>query len=71
MNRQQVKGATNRATGKVKQAVGKATGDQSLRAKGVARETKGKLQEKLGDAKEAGREDRLERDLDRGHLDKR
>lgn len=71
MNKHQVKGATNQATGKVKEAVGKATDDKSLRAKGVARDTKGKLQEKMGDAKEAQREERLERAADRGHLDKR
>jgi len=69
MNRQQVKGLTNQATGKVKEAIGKATGDRSLRAKGAARDAKGRLQEGIGNAQEAAREDRLERD--RGHLDKR
>ncbi len=71
MNKHQVKGATNQVTGKIKEAVGKATGDQSLRAKGVAREAKGKLQEGVGDARQAQREERLERAADRGHLDKR
>lgn len=71
MNKHQVKGVTNQVTGKIKEAVGKATDDQSLRAKGAARDTKGKLQQKVGDAKEAQREERLERDVDRGHLDKR
>lgn len=70
MNKHQVKGATNQVTGKIKEAVGKATGDQSLRAKGAARDTKGKLQEKVGDAKEAQREARIEHEVDRGHLDK-
>ena len=52
MNKQQVKGATNEATGKVKKSVGKALDDRTLQAKGVAREMKGKVQQKLGSAKE-------------------
>ena len=55
MNKQQVKGMTNRATGEVKQQVGKLTGDTSLQARGQAREMKGKLQKGVGDVKEAGR----------------
>ena len=58
MNKHQVKGATNRVTGEVKQQVGKLTGDGSLQARGQAREAKGKLQQGLGDAKEALRTDR-------------
>ena len=30
MNKQQIKGAANRATGEIKQQVGKLTGDRSL-----------------------------------------
>lgn len=52
MNKQQVKGLANQATGEIKQQVGKATGDKSLEARGHARELKGKIQEKLGDAQE-------------------
>ena len=52
MNKHQVKGLANQATGEIKQQIGKATGDQSLRASGKAREMKGQAQEKLGDAKE-------------------
>lgn len=66
MNKDQIKGATNQVTGKVKEAVGKATDDHSLRAKGAARDVKSKLQEKVGDAKEAQREQHV----DRGHVDK-
>jgi uncharacterized protein YjbJ (UPF0337 family) len=58
MNKHQVKGATNRVTGEIKQQVGKMTGDGSLQAKGQAREAKGKLQQGLGDAKEALRGNR-------------
>ncbi|HWI84445.1 CsbD family protein [Ramlibacter sp.] len=67
MNKQQVKGLANQATGKVKKEVGKMTGDSSLRARGEARDVKGKVQEKVGNMKEAQRDDR---DLDKGHLDK-
>jgi uncharacterized protein YjbJ (UPF0337 family) len=59
MNKQQVKGMTNRATGEIKQQVGRLTGDTGSVARGQARETKGKLQQGLGDAKEVVRhEDR-------------
>ena len=57
MNKHQVKGMTNRVTGEVKQQVGRLTGDSSLTAKGHAREAKGKLQQGLGDAKEAVRDE--------------
>lgn len=60
MNKHQVKGVTNQATGEVKQQVGKLTGDTSLEARGHAREAKGKLQKGLGDAKEALRGDKRE-----------
>lgn len=62
MNKQQIKGATNRATGEIKQQVGKLTGDRSLQARGQAREIKGKVQQGVGDARE---EVRQERELDR------
>ena len=71
MNKHQVKGMTNRATGEVKQQVGRMTGDASLTARGEARETKGKLQQGLGDAKEVVRHDRRERDLERGTRSRR
>jgi uncharacterized protein YjbJ (UPF0337 family) len=60
MNKHQVKGIGNQATGEVKQQVGKLTGDTSLTARGHAREAKGKLQKELGDAKEALRSDKRE-----------
>lgn len=65
MNKHQVKGVTNEATGEVKEKVGKMTGDRSLQAKGEAREMKGKVQKGVGDAKEDLRSDRdAERDRD-------
>ena len=60
MNKHQVKGMSNRVTGEVKQQVGRLTGDTSLTAKGHAREAKGKLQQGLGDAKEALRHEKRE-----------
>jgi uncharacterized protein YjbJ (UPF0337 family) len=60
MNKQQVKGMTNRATGEIKQQVGRLTGDSRTAARGEARETKGKLQQTLGDAKEVVRHERRE-----------
>lgn len=73
MNRDQVKGMTNQATGEIKKQVGKMTGDRTTEIKGQARKTEGKLQEGMGNAKENLRRDdddleaqRIERDrLDR------
>jgi uncharacterized protein YjbJ (UPF0337 family) len=57
MNKQQIKGMTNRATGQVKQEVGRLTGDSSTVARGQAREIKGNVQQGIGDAKEAVQKD--------------
>ena len=69
MNKHQVKGMSNQATGEVKQQVGKLTGDASTQARGYARETKGKLQKNLGDARETVRHE--QRELDRRDLDRK
>jgi uncharacterized protein YjbJ (UPF0337 family) len=69
MNKHQVKGMANRATGEVKQQVGRLTGDTSQVASGQAREAKGRLQQGLGDAKEAVRHQ--ERKLDEGSMERR
>jgi uncharacterized protein YjbJ (UPF0337 family) len=60
MNKQQVKGMANQATGEVKEQVGKLTGDRSLEARGHAREMKGKAQKQMGDTREALRTDQKE-----------
>ena len=57
INKDQVKGMTKEAVGEVKEQVGKATGDTDLRVRGHAKEFEGKAQKKLGDVKEAARED--------------
>ena len=48
-----IKGYANEAVGKAKQGVGKAIGNDRLRAKGVAREIKGDAQKAVGKAKGA------------------
>ena len=47
------KGLANEAIGNAKQAVGKATGNDRLRAEGAAQELKGEAQQALGKAKDA------------------
>ena len=49
----QIKGYANEAVGKVKQGVGKAIGNDRLRAKGAAQEAKGDAQKAVGKAKGA------------------
>lgn len=68
MNKHQVKGMTNRATGEIKQQVGRLTGDTSTVARGQATETKGRLQQGLGDAKEVVRN--KERKLEQREIDR-
>ena len=58
MNKQQVKGMTNKVTGNVKEGVGRMTGDRSEVARGQARQVKGELQQGVGDVKESVRESR-------------
>ena len=48
-----VKGTANELGGKAKQSVGKATGNDRLRAEGAGQEVKGKAQKTVGNAKSA------------------
>jgi uncharacterized protein YjbJ (UPF0337 family) len=48
-----VKGLANEAAGNVKQAVGKAVGNDRLQAEGIAQEVKGDAQQAVGKAKDA------------------
>jgi uncharacterized protein YjbJ (UPF0337 family) len=50
------KGTAKQARGAVKDAVGKATGDENLRADGAADKAEGAVQKGLGKAKEAVRD---------------
>lgn len=48
-----IKGLANEAAGNVKQAVGRATGNQRLEAEGAGQELKGEAQQAKGKAKDA------------------
>jgi uncharacterized protein YjbJ (UPF0337 family) len=50
-NADKIKGYGNEASGKVKQAIGKAVGNDRLRMKGAAQEAKGNAQKAVGVAK--------------------
>jgi uncharacterized protein YjbJ (UPF0337 family) len=56
MDKNRVEGAIDQAKGAVKQAVGKATGDQKLQAEGAADKVKGKAKSAVGGAADAIRE---------------
>ena len=47
------KGLANEAVGNIKQGVGKATGNDKMRAEGVVQERKGEAQQAVGKAKDA------------------
>lgn len=53
MNKDQVKGSTKEAAGKVQSKAGELVGSEKQQAKGLAKETEGKMQKSVGDAKEA------------------
>ena len=55
MDKEHVKGAADKATGAMKDAAGKMTGNNKLRAEGEIDKAKGEAREWLGDAKDAGR----------------
>lgn len=52
MNNSHVSSKVNEIKGKVKEEVGHLTGDNSLAAEGVTDRVKGKVQEKIADAKD-------------------
>ncbi len=52
MNKDQVKGRAENAKGKLKEAVGKAVGNDRLKAEGKVDQVAGKTQAKIGDGKE-------------------
>lgn len=53
MNKDQVEGTLDKAKGNVKEAVGKAVGNEKLQAEGKADQVSGAVQKKYGDVKEA------------------
>ena len=56
MDKDRVKGAKNQATGSVKEAIGKVTGDQKTEAEGKAQKAGGKVEHEAGKAKDAVRD---------------
>ena len=65
MDKEHAKGAADKASGAIKEGVGKMTGDKKLEAEGKFDEVKGEAREAVGDAKDAGREaaDKAEREI--------
>lgn len=55
MHKDEIKGAAKDAKGSIKEAAGKATGNERLEAEGVADRAAGKLQKGVGNLKEAAR----------------
>ena len=55
MDKEHVKSAADKASGAVKEGVGKATGDTKLQAEGQVDKAKGAAREVIGDAKDAAK----------------
>jgi len=53
MNKDQVKGATKEAAGKVQEKTGELIGSKEQQAKGMAKQAEGNVQKNVGNAKEA------------------
>ena len=53
-----MKGATKVAVGKVERTTGKLVGSRKLEVKGIGKQLAGKVQQRLGDAKEALKDSR-------------
>jgi len=53
MNKDQVKGSVDQATGKTKEAIGKAVGNKDLENKGKMQHAGGKVRKGSGDVKES------------------
>jgi uncharacterized protein YjbJ (UPF0337 family) len=64
MNKDQVKGRVEEATGKMKEAAGRATGNPDLEDRGTVQKVGGKAQKAYGDVKEDLKKD-LRSDSDR------
>ena len=56
MHKDEIKGAAKDVTGSVKEAAGKATGDDRLAAEGAGQRVEGKLQKGVGALKDAARD---------------
>jgi uncharacterized protein YjbJ (UPF0337 family) len=56
MHKDQMKGAAKDAKGSVKEAAGKATGNERLEAEGASERIAGKVQKGVGNLKDAARD---------------
>jgi uncharacterized protein YjbJ (UPF0337 family) len=56
MDKEHVKGAADKTSGAIKEGLGKATGDPSLKAKGKLDKAKGEARKFIGDVKDATRD---------------
>jgi len=55
MDKEHVKSAADKASGAVKEAAGKVTGNEKLQAEGKFDKAKGEVREAVGDAKDAAK----------------
>jgi uncharacterized protein YjbJ (UPF0337 family) len=65
MDRDRVEGAAKNVGGKVKEAAGKATGDEKLKREGQADQVTGKVQNVVGGVKDTLRDEDRKTDDDR------
>jgi uncharacterized protein YjbJ (UPF0337 family) len=56
MNKDRIQGSAEQAKGKIKETVGKATGDAKLQGEGKADQVAGKFQNAVGGMKDAAKE---------------
>jgi uncharacterized protein YjbJ (UPF0337 family) len=56
MDKDRIEGSTEQAIGKVKEVVGKVTGDSKLETEGKADQLKGKVQNTVGGIKDTAKE---------------
>lgn len=56
MHKDTVKGAAKDVSGSIKEAAGKATGNERLEAEGAAERVEGKIQKGVGNLKDAARD---------------
>lgn len=56
MHKDEAKGAAKDISGSIKEAVGKATGNERLEAEGVGERVEGKVQKGVGSLKDAARD---------------
>ena len=64
MNKDQIKGRVEQATGKIKEAAGNVVGNKKLQSEGTAEQLKGKVQAGFGDAKQDAK-DKVQKMIDK------